>query len=326
MEEALAEARLSLPRDVPVGAVIVREGRVIARGHNTREAVRSVLGHAEISAIETAASVKGDWRLDDCDMYVTLEPCPMCAGAILNARIRNVYFGAYDPVMGAAGSKWNLLSPGTGVYPLILDAEAEEMMKEFFKNARSGKNAELTERECENGGGEGGGEAAVSGGEIRKIASFTVDHRYILPGIYISRIDGDVTTFDMRTRKPNTGELMDNSTMHSFEHMFATYVRNSSLSDRIIYFGPMGCQTGFYLLVRGKNAEAPDPAEVLDTVLETLRKIIGHQGEIFGKSEKECGNYRNLNIDAAKKEAEYYLNVLTASACDFKYPEGDPEK
>ncbi len=328
MEEALAEAKLSLPRDVPVGAVIVREGRVIARGHNTREASRSVPGHAEMSAIEAAASVKGDWRLDDCDMYVTLEPCPMCAGAILNARIRNLYFGAYDPVMGAAGSKWNLLSPGTNVYPLILDGEAEELMKEFFKNARSEKNGTLTERERDNGGWgcDNGGEDSVNCGEIRKIASFTVDHRYILPGIYISRIDGDVTTFDMRTRKPNTGELMDNSTMHSFEHMFATYVRNSSLSDRIIYFGPMGCQTGFYLLVRGENGEAPDPAEVLDTVLETLRKIINHQGEIFGKSEKECGNYRNLQVDAAKKEAEYYLNVLNNSACDFKYPEGDPEK
>ena len=137
MEEALAEAKLSLPVDVPVGAVIVRDGVVIARGHNTRELTRSTLGHAEIMAINAAAEAKGDWRLDDCDLYVTLEPCPMCAGAILNSRIRNVYFGAYDPVMGAAGSKWNILYPAVNFYPLILDAEAEKLLKDFFKKARS---------------------------------------------------------------------------------------------------------------------------------------------------------------------------------------------
>ena len=86
--------------------------------------------------------------------------------------------------------------------------------------------------------------------EPSKIASFTVDHNKLCEGIYISRIDGDVVTYDLRTRKPNCGDYMDNITMHSVEHMFATVIRNSPIKDKVIYFGPMGCQTGFYLCVR----------------------------------------------------------------------------
>ena len=85
---------------------------------------------------------------------------------------------------------------------------------------------------------------------MKRIASFTVDHDKLGPGIYVSRRDGDVTTYDLRTRKPNAGEYMDNRTMHSVEHMFATFIRNSEIADSVIYFGPMGCQTGFYLLTR----------------------------------------------------------------------------
>ena len=88
---------------------------------------------------------------------------------------------------------------------------------------------------------------------VRRISSFSVDHDLIDEGIYISRIDGDVTTYDMRTRKPNMGDYMDNITMHSVEHMFATYVRNSEIGGDVIYFGPMGCRTGFYLLVRNAD-------------------------------------------------------------------------
>ncbi len=142
---------------------------------------------------------------------------------------------------------------------------------------------------------------------IKKIASFTVDHEKLLPGIYISRRDGNVVTYDMRTRVPNTGDLMDNSTMHSFEHMFATYVRNSSVADDIIYFGPMGCQTGFYLLVR----EHPS-CEILSLVKSTLEKIIAHEGEMFGRSPVECGNYANLSLAAAKVEAKRYLDILNS--------------
>ena len=151
--------------------------------------------------------------------------------------------------------------------------------------------------------------------EIKKITSFTVDHRYIKEGIYVSRIDGDITTYDMRTRRPNCNDYMDNITMHSFEHMFATYVRNSEISDSVLYFGPMGCQTGFYLLVR--NAEN---AKVLNIVLETLEKIIAHDGKMFGESEIECGNYRNLSVDAAKIEAKKYLSILNEGENSFKYP------
>lgn len=150
---------------------------------------------------------------------------------------------------------------------------------------------------------------------IKKITSFTVDHRYITAGIYVSRIDGDVTTYDMRTRRPNCGDYMDNVTMHSFEHMFATYVRNSAIADDVLYFGPMGCQTGFYLLVR--NA---DNKQVLDVVIETLEKIIAHDGKMFGESEIECGNYRSLSVEAAKTEAREYLSALKASDNTFEYP------
>ena len=90
--------------------------------------------------------------------------------------------------------------------------------------------------------------------EIQRITSFSVDHDKLIPGIYISRVDGDITTFDLRTRTPNAGEYMDNVTMHSVEHMFATYVRNSEIKDDVIYFGPMGCRTGFYLLTGGMSA------------------------------------------------------------------------
>ena len=150
---------------------------------------------------------------------------------------------------------------------------------------------------------------------IKKITSFTVDHRYITEGIYVSRIDGDVTTYDMRTRRPNCGDYMDNLTMHSFEHMFATYVRNSELADDVLYFGPMGCQTGFYLLVRNANNE-----KVLDVVINTLENIVSHNGEMFGASEIECGNYKCLSTEAAKKEAHAYLSALKSSAATFKYP------
>lgn len=150
---------------------------------------------------------------------------------------------------------------------------------------------------------------------IEKITSFTVDHTKITPGIYVSRIDGDIVTYDMRTRKPNAGDYMSDLTMHSLEHMFATYVRNSEVGDSVIYFGPMGCQTGFYLLTRGL-----DNGTVLGVTKSVLKRIIAHEGGMFGESEIECGNYRNLSVEAAKTEAERYLAVLEASENTFEYP------
>lgn len=151
-------------------------------------------------------------------------------------------------------------------------------------------------------------------GEVRRISSFSVDHDLLDEGIYVSRIDGDVTTYDMRTRKPNMGDYMDNITMHSLEHMFATYVRNSDIGADVIYFGPMGCRTGFYLLVR--NA---DNAEVLAVVKTVLKKIAFEATEMFGDSRIECGNYRELSLDAAKTEAKRYLDILNSREQTFIY-------
>ena len=155
------------------------------------------------------------------------------------------------------------------------------------------------------------------GNNVRRITSFSVDHDFIVPGIYVSRIDGDITTYDMRTRIPNADDFMDNLTMHSLEHMFATYIRNSSLGGDIIYFGPMGCRTGFYLLVR--NA---DNARVLEVVKQVPSTIAYEADVMFGAERKECGNYRELSLDAAKVEAVRYLRELEAREQSFAYPEG----
>ncbi|MDO5297949.1 MAG: S-ribosylhomocysteine lyase [Clostridia bacterium] len=151
---------------------------------------------------------------------------------------------------------------------------------------------------------------------IKRIQSFSINHDKLLPGLYVSRVDGDITTYDMRTRRPNTGDLMDNSTMHSLEHMFATYIRNGALSSHIVYFGPMGCQTGFYLLVRHADNEA-----VLAEVRRTLEKIIAHEGPVFGAARRECGNYANLSLDKSKIEARRYLAELDARPVTFIYEE-----
>ena len=150
---------------------------------------------------------------------------------------------------------------------------------------------------------------------MKKIASFTVNHDYIIPGIYLSRADGDVVTYDLRTRRPNCGDYMDNLTMHSLEHMFATLVRNSPIADEVIYFGPMGCQTGFYLLTRASISHE----KVLEVVKSVLRQI-ENETAMFGATRVECGNYQNLSLDAAKREAAAYLAVLNARNWDFTYP------
>ena len=151
---------------------------------------------------------------------------------------------------------------------------------------------------------------------INRIQSFTVNHNTLNEGIYISRIDRGIVTYDLRTRKPNSGDYMDHSTMHSLEHMFATYVRNSEIADSVLYFGPMGCQTGFYLLV----ADDVTPQKVYETTVDVLKKTISHQGEIFGNSAIECGNYRSLDLGAAINEASRYLDILEKDPTpDFKY-------
>lgn len=140
---------------------------------------------------------------------------------------------------------------------------------------------------------------------MEKIKSFTVDHTKLNPGIYISRVDGDITTYDLRMRKPNCGDLISNAAMHSLEHMFATLVRNSEMGGEVIYFGPMGCQTGFYLLMR-----STEHGRVIELIKSVLKDIIAYDGEMPGCSEVECGNYRNLDLSLAKEEAERYLDTV----------------
>ena len=141
---------------------------------------------------------------------------------------------------------------------------------------------------------------------MQRIKSFEVDHTKLEPGFYISRIDGDVITYDMRFCKPNTGVVLDNETMHTIEHMIATYARNSEIADSVVYFGPMGCQTGFYLLVR----DTVKPENVVEVLKNILKKTVEHTGEVFGASEVECGNYRTLNLLKAKTASEAYLKIL----------------
>lgn len=149
---------------------------------------------------------------------------------------------------------------------------------------------------------------------MEKIASFKIDHNKLTEGIYVSRIDQDVTTYDLRTRKPNKDDYMDNITMHSVEHMLATVLRSSALKDDILYFGPMGCQTGFYLLVR--NA---DNNKVLEVLIKSLKTIIFDCNEMFGASAIECGNYKNLSLSKAKEECKRYLDILNSKTNTFEY-------
>ena len=148
---------------------------------------------------------------------------------------------------------------------------------------------------------------------MKQIKSFQVNHDLIEPGTYVSRIDGDILTIDMRTRKPNNDDYMDNLTMHSFEHMFATLVRFSKKGNQIIYFGPMGCQTGFYLLVRDMDIK-----QAHELIVEVLKEIIAYEGEVFGSTRIECGNYKNLDLKSAKVEAERFLSA-TKDQTDFTY-------
>lgn len=152
---------------------------------------------------------------------------------------------------------------------------------------------------------------------MERIKSFQINHNILEPGFYISREDDNVITYDLRTRKPNAGDYMSNATMHSLEHMFATYARNSAVSHKVIYFGPMGCQTGFYFLVKDLA-----PVEVFELTIEILEDIVAYEGPVFGASAIECGNYANLDLALAKEEAAKYLEVLNNwENMQFSYPE-----
>ena len=161
---------------------------------------------------------------------------------------------------------------------------------------------------------------------MERIKSFTINHNILKPGFYISRKDGEIVTYDLRTRKPNAGNYMSNSAMHSVEHMFATCVRNSEIADDVVYFGPMGCQ-GFGVLISTPAlfslvVRDVEPGKVFEITKEVLKQILEYDGPVFGASAIECGHYENLSLDEAKKECRAYLKVLESQTnMEFTYPQ-----
>ena len=293
MNEALRLAKeAAKDGEVPVGAVVTIGNKIIGRGRNRREKGKNALCHAEIEAINEACRRLGGWRLWECELYVTLEPCPMCAGAIINSRIKNVVFGAYDKKNGACGSVVNLFNADFNFKPQyiggFMEQECAYILTTFFKSLRTKDNKNTKENN-----------------QMERIDSFNVDHTKLLRGMYISRIDGDVITYDIRTRRPNVEDVMENGAIHTFEHLFATYVRNTEQKNNIIYFGPMGCRTGFYFLTTGITH-----ADALKLTQDALEFIANFEGDVPGVSAIECGNYRDHDLEGAKKEAADQLEIL----------------
>mgnify|MGYP001029432042 FL=1 len=138
-----------------------------------------------------------------------------------------------------------------------------------------------------------------------KIESFKVDHTKMSQGMYISRVDDDIVTYDIRIAKPNTPPFLEDAGLHSFEHLFASFVRNSAHRKNIIYVGPMGCRTGFYLLVRGISHQA-----ALNLVKDAMDYIANFEGPLPGSTEAECGNYLCHDVNAAKQYAKIMVEVL----------------
>ena len=142
---------------------------------------------------------------------------------------------------------------------------------------------------------------------MERIASFTVDHDKLRPGLYLSRRDGNVVTFDLRFKRPNTGDLLTNAEMHSAEHLIATLLRNSKEKDAVVYFGPMGCQTGFYFLFDGSLLSLEGAVELLKEVFAAAGEF---QGEMPGKSARECGNYINLDVETGRAVCGFYGDLI----------------
>lgn len=141
---------------------------------------------------------------------------------------------------------------------------------------------------------------------MKKIASFCVNHDTLLPGIYLSRVDGDVVTYDIRMVKPNCPPYLPNPVMHTIEHLFATFARNSSFADHVIYFGPMGCRTGFYFLVTGM-----EHGEVIELIREIFSRIAVFDDAIPGAAcSAECGNYQEHDLLGAREWAARFLPVI----------------
>ena len=140
---------------------------------------------------------------------------------------------------------------------------------------------------------------------MEKIASFCINHDTLTPGIYTSRIDfDDIITYDIRFCFPNAGRYLSPSSAHTVEHLFATWVRSSRLGDKVVYFGPMGCLTGFYLILKGA-----DPADAVELVLEGMRFVRDFEGDIPGAEKIECGNYIMHDLISAKRDAAEFCNA-----------------
>jgi S-ribosylhomocysteine lyase len=146
---------------------------------------------------------------------------------------------------------------------------------------------------------------------MERIASFCVDHTRLVRGMYLSRRDGDIDTWDIRMKAPNKGDYLSTGCAHTLEHLFATCARNSEYKDSVIYVGPMGCRTGFYLLTRGLS-----PEKALDLTIQCFRFMADFEGAVPGASEVECGNYRDMDLPAAKREAAAMLAVLKTLSPD----------
>ena len=142
---------------------------------------------------------------------------------------------------------------------------------------------------------------------MERIASFTVDHNKLVPGLYYSRRDGDIVTFDLRLKKPNTGDLLTNSELHSTEHLIATLLRNSEDKEAVVYFGPMGCQTGFYFLFDNRLLSCEGAIALLQEVFAAAADF---SGEMPGKSPAECGNYINLDLETGKAVCRWYADLI----------------
>ena len=143
--------------------------------------------------------------------------------------------------------------------------------------------------------------------DLERIASFTVDHNKLVPGLYYSRRDGDVVTFDLRFKKPNTGDLLTNAEMHSAEHLIATLLRNSRAKEAVVYFGPMGCQTGFYFLF---DSALLSMAGAVALLQEVFSAAAAYTGPMPGASAVECGNYINLDVELGKAVCAFYAELI----------------
>ena len=142
---------------------------------------------------------------------------------------------------------------------------------------------------------------------MEQIASFTIDHNRLQPGMYLARRDGDIVTLDLRFKKPNMGDLLSNSELHSTEHLVATALRNGEAKEAVIYFGPMGCQTGFYFLFDNRLLSCE---EAINLLREVFTQAANYTGEMPGKSPAECGNYINLDVETGRAVCRFYADLI----------------